>query len=60
MRLLGRTASGWAGSGPIMASDYYQARCPGTQDDVDRAKFQGFGTYKLPTEERVHEIMEAT
>jgi DNA-binding transcriptional ArsR family regulator len=28
--------------------------------DVDRAKFEGFGTYKLPIEERVNEIMEAT
>ena len=33
--------------------------------DVDRAKFEGFGTYKLPieervNEERVNEIMEAT
>jgi len=28
--------------------------------DVDRAKFEGFGTYKLPIEERVNEIMEVT
>jgi len=28
--------------------------------DVERAKFEGFGTYKLPIEERVNEIMEAT
>ena len=28
--------------------------------DVNRAKFEGFGTYKLPIEERVNEIMEAT
>ena len=28
--------------------------------DCDRAKFEGFGTYKLPIEERVNEIMEAT
>ena len=28
--------------------------------DVDRAKFEGFGTYKLHIEERVNEIMEAT
>ena len=28
--------------------------------DVERAKFDGFGTYKLPIEERVNEIMEAT
>ena len=28
--------------------------------DVERAKFGGFGTYKLPIEERVNEIMEAT
>ena len=27
---------------------------------MDRAKFEGFGTYKLPIEERVNEIMEAT
>ena len=27
--------------------------------DVERAKFEGFGTYKLPIEERVNEIMEA-
>ena len=28
--------------------------------DCERAKFEGFGTYKLPIEERVNEIMEAT
>ncbi len=28
--------------------------------DVERAKFEGFGTYKLPIEERVNEIIEAT
>ena len=28
--------------------------------DVERAKFEGFGTYKLPIEERVNEIMELT
>ncbi len=28
--------------------------------DVERAKFEGFGTYKLPIEKRVNEIMEAT
>ena len=28
--------------------------------DVERAEFEGFGTYKLPIEERVNEIMEAT
>ena len=28
--------------------------------DVERAKFEGFGTYKLPIKERVNEIMEAT
>jgi hypothetical protein len=28
--------------------------------NVDRAKFEGFGTYTLPIEERVNEIMEAT
>ena len=28
--------------------------------DCERAKFDGFGTYKLPIEERVNEIMEAT
>jgi len=28
--------------------------------DVERAKFNGFGTYKLPIEERVNEIIEAT
>ena len=28
--------------------------------DCERAKFEGFGTYKLPIEERVDEIMEAT
>ena len=28
--------------------------------DVERAKFEGFGIYKLPIEERVNEIMEAT
>ena len=28
--------------------------------DVERAKFDGFGTYKLPIEERVNEIIEAT
>jgi hypothetical protein len=28
--------------------------------DVDRAKFEGVGTYKQPIEERVNEIMEAT
>ena len=28
--------------------------------DVERAKFDGFGTYKLPIEERVNEIMEVT
>ncbi len=28
--------------------------------DVERAIFEGFGTYKLTTEERVNEIMEAT
>ncbi len=26
----------------------------------ERAKFDGFGTYKLPIEERVNEIMELT
>ena len=26
--------------------------------DCERAKFNGFGTYKLPIEERVNEIME--
>ena len=28
--------------------------------DCERAKFEGFGTYKLPIEERVNEIIEAT
>ena len=28
--------------------------------DYERAKFNGFGTYKLPIEERVNEIMEMT
>ena len=28
--------------------------------DVERAKFNGFGTCKLPIEERVNEIIEAT
>ena len=28
--------------------------------DCERAKFNGFGTYKLPIEERVNEIMEMT
>ncbi len=28
--------------------------------DCERAKFNGFGTYKLPIEERVNEIMEIT
>ena len=28
--------------------------------DVERAKFEGFGTYKLPIEERVNELMEMT
>ena len=28
--------------------------------DCERAKFEGFGTYKLPIVERVNEIMEAT
>ena len=28
--------------------------------DYERAKFNGFGTYKLPIEERVNEIMEIT
>jgi hypothetical protein len=28
--------------------------------DVERAKFEGFGTYKLPIEERVNEIIEVT
>ena len=28
--------------------------------DCERAKFEGFGTYKVPIEERVNEIMEAT
>ena len=28
--------------------------------DCERAKFDGFGTYKLPIEERVNEIMEVT
>ncbi len=28
--------------------------------DVKRAKFEGFGTYNLPIEERVNEIMEET
>ena len=28
--------------------------------DVERAKFTGFGTCKLPIEERVNEIMEVT
>ena len=28
--------------------------------DCERAKFEGFGTYKLPIEERVNEIMEVT
>ena len=28
--------------------------------DVERAKFEGFGTYKLPIEERVNELMEIT
>ncbi len=28
--------------------------------DVERAKFECFGTYKLPIEERVNEIIEAT
>ena len=28
--------------------------------DCVRAKFEGFGTYKLPIEERVNEIIEAT
>jgi hypothetical protein len=28
--------------------------------DVERAKFEGFGIYKLPIEERVNEIREAT
>jgi len=28
--------------------------------DVERAKFEGFGTSKLPIEERVNEIIEAT
>ncbi len=28
--------------------------------DVERAKFDEFGTYKLPIEERVNEITEAT
>ncbi len=28
--------------------------------NVDRAKFVGFGTYKVPIEECVNEIMEAT
>jgi hypothetical protein len=27
--------------------------------DVERAKFEGFGTYKLPIEERVNAIIEA-
>jgi hypothetical protein len=26
--------------------------------DCERVKFEGFGTYKLPIEERVSEIME--
>ena len=28
--------------------------------DCERAKFERFGTYKLPIEERVNEILEAT
>jgi hypothetical protein len=28
--------------------------------ECERAKFNGFGTYKVPIEERVNEIMEAT
>ena len=28
--------------------------------DVPRAKFEGFGEYKLPIEDRVNEIMEMT
>ena len=28
--------------------------------DCERAKFTGFGTYQLPIEERVNEIMELT
>ena len=28
--------------------------------DCERAKFNGFGTYKLPIEERVNELMEMT
>ena len=28
--------------------------------DCERAKFNGVGTYKLPAEERVNEIMEIT
>jgi hypothetical protein len=28
--------------------------------DVERARFENFGTYKLPIEERVNEIMKAT